>query len=522
MAPDDVQTHDDTGSEPISLSHLAHVFRRYAGVIFLSLGAVMMAWAIITAGMFLLAAPQRTTSLSFRLEFKGAERGEYPNGLKFSVSDITASPVLRDVFDSNDLSRFTKFDHFSRSLYVLEANRELELLSREYQARLADPKLTPLDRERIEREFQSKRASISKSDYALQYASTKAVENIPQSLVPKILNDTLKTWARRAAVEKRVLDYHVPALTANILSDVRVENGQYLIPLLLLRRRVDDLIKNVDKMFEIPGAELVRTKKEQKSLEEIRLALDELIRFRLEPLIARARAGGLLGSSREALSVLRAQLSYDERALDAARGREAALRNALATYESAQGGPSRTVRPTTATSEPSTTRETVMPQISDTFLERIVDLANRNADRDFRQTLTEEIKEASLAAVPLEAAVKYDHELIEAFGTPAGAGESLDIEGPWAALLADVQAAIRQVNEIYVAASRQLYPETELFSILGPPVTVTQRAISPVRLALGGILTLLIAIALIIGIVLIHNRVREEERVARGMSESVA
>lgn len=514
MASDHVQRQDDLGdSAPISLSHLAHVFKQYAGVIVLSLASVLVAYLIIAAGMFLLAARQRMTSMPFRLEFKGADRGEYPNGLKFSVADITATPVLLDVFNVNELGRFTTFDQFSRSLYVLEANRDLERLSTEYQSKLADPKLTPVDRERIEREFESKRASISKSDYALQFARTAAVEKVPHNVVPKILDDTLRTWARRAAIEKKVLDYRVPALTPNILSDVRVENNQYLIPLLLLRRRVDDVIKNVGKMFDIPGAELIRTRQDHKSLEEIRLTLDELIRFRLEPLIAKARVGGLLGSSSDALRVLRAQLSYDERALAAARGREAALRSALATYESTQR-PQNVISTTTTPPTPAdggSNRETVMPQISDTFLERIVDLANRNADREYRQALTEEIKEASLAAVPLEAAVKYDHELIESFSQPTGTTASaVEIQAPWKALLADVHASIRQVNEIYITASRQLYPETELYRVLGPPVTRTQRALSITRLALGGVLTFLIAFPLIIVAVFIHNRMREE------------
>lgn len=512
MAPDHLQSGEDTNGEPISLSHLAHVFRRYAGVIVVSLAAVSLAYLIVVASALLMAARQRSTTLQFRLEFKGADRGEYPNGLKFSVADITATPVLLDVFNGNELIRFTTFDQFSRSLYVLESNRDLERLSTEYQAKLADPRLTPVDRERIERDFESKRAAISKSDYALQFTTTPAVEKIPGVLVPKILDDTLRTWARRAAIEKKVLDYRVPALTSNILSDVRVENGQYLVPLLLLRRRVDDVIKNVGKMYDIPGAELVRTKKEQKSLEEIHLTLDELIRFRLEPLIARARIGGLLGSSSDALRVLRAQLSYDERALAAARGRETALRNALSTYESTQRPQTMIATSTPPSSPDAPSRETLMPQISDTFLERIVDLANRNADRDYRQKLTEEIKEASLSAVPLEAAVKYDRELIESFASPSAATTpGLEIDGPWKALLADVHDAIRQVNEIYLTASRQLYPETELYRVLGPPVTRTQRSISPSKLALGGLITFLIAIPLLIVTVLLHNRVREEE-----------
>ena len=521
MSTDHVQSHEDTaGDSPISLSHIARTFKRYAGVAVIATATVAITYVIVAAAFFLLAERERMSSLPFRLEFKGAERGEYPNGLKFSVADITAGPVLLDVFNANDLSRFVTFSQFSRSMYVLEANPELERLSREYAAKLADSRLSSVDRERIEREFQSKRDAISKSAYALQMIATKDVATIPGALVPKILDDTLRTWARRAAVEKKVLDYRVAALTPNILDDVRVENGQYLVPLLLLRRRIDDVIENLQQLLQIPGAELVRTRKGSKSLEEIRLTLDEIIRFRLEPLIANARAGGGLGSRAEALRVLRAQVSYDERALAAARGRELALRNALATYESNE----RTLGvtgTTTATGTTETARgETVMPQISDTFLDRIVDLANRNADRDFRQTLTGEIRDASLAIVPLEAAVKYDLELIEAFTSPQPETTSarLDLSRPWNSLVADVRTAIEQVNEIYATASSHLYPETELYRVTGPPVNRTIRTVSTASLAFGGVLTLLIAIPLITIGILLHNRLREEESLEHPVS----
>jgi hypothetical protein len=514
MALDDVHIQEDLSSgAPISLSHLMQVFKRYAGVILISLAAVGIAYLIISATILLLAPRQGMTSMPFRLEFVGADSGSYPNGLKFSVADITATPVLLHVFNSNELGRFATFDEFAASLFVLESNSVLDQLSMEYQAKLADPKLSSVDRQRLEQEFKTKSASLSKSDYTVQFTKTEATKDIPIVLIPKILDDTLRTWARRAAIEKKVLDYRVSPLTANILSDVRVENGQYLVPLLLLRRRVDDVMQNVSKMFQMPGSELIRTQKERKSLEEIQLTLDELVRFRLEPMIATARAGGLLGSSSDALRVLRAQLSYDERALAAARGREAALRSALATYESNQA-PAPGVPTTTPTMGPEgSNRETVMPQLSDTFLDRIVELADRSADRNYRQRLTDEIKQASLSVVPLQAAVQYDRELIASFSNPPGGNQAgVDLEGPWKSILADVHEAIQQVNEIHISGSRQLYPESELYRSLGPPVTRTHRVVSTARIALGGVLAFLIAIPLIIGIVLIHNRIREENQ----------
>ena len=87
LSADHMQTHEESEAGPISLSHIASIFRRYSGVILVTLASVLLGYLIVATAIYLLAERQRTTSLKFRLEFKGASQGEYPNGLKFSVAD---------------------------------------------------------------------------------------------------------------------------------------------------------------------------------------------------------------------------------------------------------------------------------------------------------------------------------------------------------------------------------------------------------------------------------------------------
>lgn len=510
---------DEPESAPFSFSRLVDGLRSYAGIIAVALAAVAAGYAIIAILVVLTSTSQTLTSLPFRLEFKGAEKGEYPNGLKFSISDITATPILRDVWEANKLGRFVPFERFNRSLFVLESNRELDRLTSEYQGRLADTRLTPVDRERIEREFEGKRASISKSDYALQFMRTEDLRKVPQPVVAAILEDVLSTWAKRAAVEKKALHYNTPVLSAAVLSGIEKESTDPLVRLLLLRRRMDDILRNIDQLGEnLPGADLVRTSGNRLSLSELRIVLDELMRFRLEPLIVSARANGLVADPTRTTRILRAQLAYDERAHSAAQAREAALRNTLHLYESNRQSELQPEAPRAARTIPGddrqNDREAVMPQLSEGFLDRIVALSDRNADRDYRQRLTDDIRAASLASIPLGSAVEYDRQLIatlEAGGAASDPGAIARFDAEWKSLIADVRESVRGVNEIYVIASRMLYPETELFRVLGPAATSTSRTSSPMRLALGGLLTLLIALPLILLGVFIHHRLSEEK-----------
>lgn len=511
MPSEQIYSEQEPVEQSISISRFIRLLQRYAGIILVALASVALLYLIIAILWWLRTPSIHVTSMPFRLEFKGADEGRYPNGLRFSPADVSASPVLLEVFNANDLQRWIRFDQFARAVIVLESNQALERLMAEYQAKLSDPRLTPVDRDRLERDFEGRRASISKADYSIQLILPDGAKPLPPPLAAKVLRDTLAGWARRAAVEKRALSYQISVLSPNVFSQIQVSDENYLVPLLLLRKRLDDLRNNVADVTEIPGAQLVRTR-DGVSIAELDLAIDEIVRYRVEPLIATARARGLVGSTGAALDFLRTQLSYDERLLEAARRREEALRRTLAAYEAQQAETPRSIE-MPPRELGSRTSETVMPQFNDSFLERIVDLSSRSADREYRQKLTDEIKDASLAVIPAEMAVRYDRELLESFqraGAASNPGTPGTLRVAWETVLGDVRQLTERVTEIYHAASRQLYPETELFRTLGPAVTRQQRGVSPVRLALIGALTMLIALPIIIVAVLIHSRVREE------------
>lgn len=179
-----------------------------------------------------------------------------------------------------------------------------------------------------------------------------------------------------------------------------------------------------------------------------------------------------------------------------------------------------------AEGRPSPAGETVMPQISESFLDRIVDLTNQTADRQFRQDLVNQIKKAALQVVPLQTSVSYDQQLVNEFkAAPSrGAPSQAEVEAmrrQWDQVYAEVAKTIGQINEIYVIASKQLNPVTELFTVTSPIQARVDRAVSLSRLLLYGILVFLISIPVVIGGALIHNRIHEEE-LAEGIASVAA
>lgn len=505
---------DDEG---ISVSHLVHALQRYAQIIALSLLGVLFVYAIVAIFVYLRSPALRTTSLPFRLEFEGSNRGEYPNGAKFSTTEITATPVLLKVFKDNDIGRFMTFERFTRAIFVLESSRAYEQLALEYQAKLADPKLNPVDRERLQREYELKRASLTQAEYALNFMSSKDTGVLPRSMGNKVLTDILTAWARYAAVQKKALQYRVPVLSANILERPSGANaGDYIFAVRILRSRIDNVMKNITDIKEIPGVELVRTSKGLLSLDEARLRLEDIVRFHLEPLVGTIRTAGLVRNPASSVRFLEEQLAYDRRELQEAEDRARVLRDALTLYRQNPTGALDDVQQRDRSD--SKGGETLMPQLGESFLDRLVKLTGEGADREYRQKLIDDIRTAGLDTVPLRSLVDYDQQLISTIKsavpatTPNAAAEQM-VRARFDQIYDDVSAAIAAVNEIYELVSRNLNPSTELFTLTAPPTRRTERAISLPRLGLYGVLTFLVSIPLIVGACLLHNRMREEEAV---------
>src|SRR5436305_1051692 len=154
---------------PLSISHVVHKIRAYGSLILMSWAVVALGYAILAILLYLLAPSLRITSQHFRINFDGAGEGHYPNGTRFSTAEIVGIPILEKVYRGNHLGQFVPFSDFSHAVFVLEANEEYERLAAEYQAKLTDLRITPMDRERIQKEWELKSAAIAKNDYSINY-----------------------------------------------------------------------------------------------------------------------------------------------------------------------------------------------------------------------------------------------------------------------------------------------------------------------------------------------------------------
>ncbi|HLJ73782.1 MAG TPA: hypothetical protein VKU62_04310, partial [Thermoanaerobaculia bacterium] len=499
---------------PISISHFTHVVRSYRMVILLALAAVALTYTIVALAMYIASPAEQITSLAFRLDFEGAERGEYPNKTKFNIAEIIGGPILTRVWQDDHVGNYIGFGEFSRSVFVLESNRQYEQLAAEYQAKLADPKLSAVDRERVQNEFSLKAQSIAKNEYSINLDRRAGNRTIPDPLARKILFDILNNWATFAVNEQHVITYQISVLSPEILTPSGIEQNDLVASIEVLRQKVKRIMTNIDALENLPGAKLVKTGKDNMSLEEVKLRLDEIVRFRLEPLLARVLHSPNLISDRATTTLfLENQLAYDQRQLDSTKGQADAARDAIAVYEQPN-----TAQPpamtTGKTADQPRTSEGVAPQLTDTFLDRLITLSGRSADVQYRQKLVDEYRGATEEMIPLQQAVAYDNQLLEEFRKPSATSNSLtaaSVSTEVEQTRSEVAQLINKTNALFIAISNNMTPSTQLFTITGPSATRTIRAASAQRLGLYGVLVLLVTLPVVLIFCLLHNRVREEE-----------
>lgn len=476
----------DSEREAIDLKRAFRTLWRYRRTMTIAIGGVIIAMIIAMLAVYLYVPIERVATVRFEATFNLAESGKYPNDATFSSADIVAPPVLSEVYRMNQLERFTDFQSFRESMYVLLANSERGMLDSEYQTKLADLKLTPVDRARIEEEYRKKRDSLKATQFSLNLRRMERLTGMPPELTSKILHDVLAVWATQAAGKRGVLLYDVPALTKNLLKNDYIAGDDYVIAADFLRAKVQEINKNIEDVSRLPGAQTMRTAKERLSLIEISLSVADLWRFKLAPLISTLHSKGIAENPRVVTLYFQDRLFQTRLLHEQTRNRVKSLQDALAVYMQMKAGgalPSGTVPPNRSGLGAD---GTVIPQLSETFLDKLVEMSNKdNSEIKFRQLLTNRIIDEGVAAADFETQVAYYQSVIDHFKTPLAkdAITEASIKEQLGIVRSGLSHAVDGIEEIYNEVSAHNLNPPSLLYAMTSPVTIIARPSLPVSQA---------------------------------------
>jgi hypothetical protein len=339
----------------------------------------------VAAGVLLLGVAalalrpvRQETTLGFQLLFDGVERGQYPNGKRFSPSDIVATKVLQEVYRRNALERFIKFEDFKDALVVTNLNPALERLRREYQAKLQDRRLVPADRKKLEDEYDVQAKPLQGGRYTLVLDIKGPFSRWSETLAGKVLDDTLATWAEQSR-DRGVFRFDLNTFSENILAEIDPDSDDYPVLLDRLRVTIERIRGNLAELARVPGARLVRVGDRKVSLGELELSLNDDVKYRLSMIEAPVYTMNFSRNRTLSGAYIREQLFRLQRETQTVQSQIAVAREGLEGYSASRAG-------ATAGNEGSAGG---LP--SDSFIDRLLDLSTRGSDVSFRQDLVNEI-----------------------------------------------------------------------------------------------------------------------------------
>jgi hypothetical protein len=492
--PGENQADDPTAHYAFSEEEPSFDLKRFIKVVWsyrsVVLTAVIVALPIYVAvalAVYMLQPLDRFARLQFEVRFDGADRGRYPNELRFSEQDIVADPVLTAVFERNELQRYGAFALFKGGLFVAQSSPEREALDFEYRTKLADTKLSPVDRQRLEEEYHRKSDTLKKVGYTLNYHRQDRFA-VPPTLEAKFMVDILSEWAAQAVGRRGVLKYdiHLPSAAIQPSSLNTVEDSWLAVQ--ALARKATLVMTACDKIMELPGASLQRVGEFKVSVTDLRTATDDLRRSRIVPLSRE------LVTTPSVEGLLREQLQASIANRNGGRERIKTLQNALSAYD-LKSSPMAGALIAGGGQNAAPAGGVTATQLSDSFLDKLVELSTRASNQEYRQRLTNKLIEEGRNLAELEA----DAEFLQGLLT-GPRGPSLGVEAREARIRQieqELSATIKGLEAVYEDLSmKNLNPGTALYAASGPVYTWVERGFGLRRAVLYGILTeLIVALA---------------------------
>ncbi len=292
--------------DEIRLADLVRVVWRGRGVIAGTMIACMLAVASFYGMRFLTVPSFNEYSISIRFAFDGAEKGEYPNGSPFLLSDILSTRIVSQVFKEFELDKTgLTTEEFSSRLTIQPLAINRMFIDARFKERLGVKGLSRAEVEDLEQAYTLELNAAVRGAAALRYIAPSR-DPIPRTLIEKILFRIPEVWSTIAVKEQGVLD--LPVTTAHSFNIDMLNDLEYVTAVALVRddlRRMDESLK---RLGEDDRLALIRDKVEGRNLFDLRKDIDTLLRYQVEPTAQLVTSLGLVRNRAVASNFLESRL----------------------------------------------------------------------------------------------------------------------------------------------------------------------------------------------------------------------
>ncbi len=221
-------------NDEIEIGQLINTIWSGRGLILgVALGFLLLV-GIFFGSRFLISSEHRTQDIQISFPFSGAEKGEYPNGTGFQLSDIISSQVLSVVHEKQKLSEMgISLEGFTNNISIRPAAIDREFIDKKYKTRLSTEDLSQAEIEELESGYKAE-LTIANHRAALLSYSYGSRDLISSQQIGQILFDIPETWASITVNEHGVLT--PPVIDIRALSSAEeLRNVDFLIGITLMK-----------------------------------------------------------------------------------------------------------------------------------------------------------------------------------------------------------------------------------------------------------------------------------------------
>jgi hypothetical protein len=481
----------------ISLSPLWELICKYHRWLEVGLGILLVVGVGLLGALWLVLPKQSRATMDVSFVFPDASSAFYPNKLPFHPEDLLENVLLRRNFQINQVNRWMIYDDFKSSFSLRQAGQELLALGREFQGKLDDRKLTPVERQKLEEEFRSKLVKIPNTTYQIIWNQKgRSAQLIPTAEIEKILADIPRLWAQEFVEKKKVL-LNSTQIPGKMVASSNLDESSFLLT--ELTDRIRALVVGLNEIKKLPGIYLASLPNGRNiadvDLKCLALLEGKLPKIRTQLLQSKATEANL--KSLESAFTVQLQARRDRAQISNQN-----VQSARATFQDylagrAGGGLQKTKKPETTSAGDKVPLGNANFQIGDAFFAKISEfLQNKDGNRYLYQLL-ENIRDARLASANDASAVLESQFIVDSLseqnrGTKGDLFVSVtdkisaknDSLNEFSQTLTD---GMNDINDI-IAQAEQLRAIT--MENYGNPQTAMYRIVVPVEATRSSFLTL--------------------------------
>lgn len=470
------------------------------GLILVAMMSILIGWRFISS------PPMTTYSEMISFTFSQSEKGAYPNGSPFSITDVTNRNVIAAVWEENKLeSQGITLKELTDSISIIPYADNEEFIKKKYQGMLARKNLTSAEISTIERDFRIELESQARKN-ALLSLTVPFNSPLSGSLAKKVLSDIPKTWSLQAINQLGVVS--IPMADIESVQDDILKKGSPFQILDYFYKSAAQLQLTISRIADYPGGDSLKDPETGLSIEDLRRRVADLNRYWILDFDNYVQQHNKASE----IDIRSAEIHLKE-----LKDRQAQYIAEAKTYVSAL----QNYDAVTKTSKVAQSFEygngnrmqngASGVQLDGDSLQRLIDIGSQNKDSDFRQELTRKAVQAELNAKNMDQEILRNERRIQAARASGGKGQvdnekmQFYTQEIWKQMLA-ISSSIQRIQKLQMVkfsdADGQLYTSGSVSKSFAS--SVTGIILAP--------LVILILCGIVLAVVTIIGRVAKPER----------